>query len=225
MKLFSALALLASLSAASAASGATLYFDAETHHDVVTLQLTPPPGVTFSAEGGEVGYDVREGFGFVGVTGPGGNVEIDQGQTLIVNFAIAQIFSNLTLGLLFDDEFGDQFEAAGVLTDGSSFQFILAVTGESTATWNGPGAILTNLSPAAPGGGGVWSIDNPFGNLAVTSLRFTAGPNKPDNSSDDYGLIRFTSRSASVPDVASTALLLGLSLAALVGVASRRRGR
>lgn len=217
MKLFSALALLASLSAASAASAATLYFDAATH------QLSPPPGVTFSAEGGEVGYDVREGFGFIGVTLPGGNVEIDQGQTLIVNFATPQIFSNLTLGLLFDDEFGDQFEAAGVLTDGSSFQFILAVTGETTATWNGPGATLTNLSPAALGSGGVWSIDNPFANLAVSSLRFTAAPNKPENSSDDYGLIRFTSRS--VPDAASTALLLGLALAALVGVASRRRGQ
>ncbi len=223
MKLFATLAVLAGLSAASTVAASTLYFDAATHHDAVTLQLTPPPGVTFSAEGGDVGYDVREGFGFVGVTGPGGNVEIDQGQTLILNFARPQIFSNLTLGLLFDNEFGDQFEAAGVLTDGSSFQFILAVTGETTATWNGPGATLINLSPAAPGGGGVWAIDNPFANIAVTSLRFTAAPGKPANSSDDYGLIRFTSHS--VPDTASTALLLGLSLATLVGLASRRRDR
>ncbi len=214
MKLRHTLATLASLAAAFTATASTLYFDAATH------QLSPPPGVTFSAIGGDVGYDVREGFGYIGVTLPGGNVEIDQGQTLILNFATPQIFSNLTLGLLFDNEFGDQFEAAGVLTDGSSFQFILAVTGETTATWNGPGGTVTNISPAALGSGGVWSIATPFATMAVSSLQFTAAPNKPDNSSDDYGLIRFTSHS--VPDAAPTAILLGLSLAALVSASARR---
>ncbi len=214
MKLLTSLAILAGLTAATAVSAGPLYFDAATH------QLSPPAGVTFSALGGDVGYDVREGIGFIGVTLPGGNVEIDDGQTLILNFATPQIFSDLTLGLLFDDEFGDDFEAAGVLADGSSFQFILAVTGATTATWNGAGATVTNLSPAAPGGGGVWSITSPFAGLPVSELRFTSAPGITNNSSGDYGLVRFTSHS--VPDTGATVALLGAAVVGMV-IATRRR--
>lgn len=215
IKLFTSLAILAGLAAATAASAGPLYFDAATH------QLSPPAGVTFSAIGGDVGYDVREGIGFIGVTLPGGNVEIDDGQTLILNFTTPQIFSDLTLGLLFDDEFGDDFEAAGVLADGSSFQFVLAVTGATTATWNGAGATVTNLSPAAPGGGGVWSITTPFAGLPVSELRFTSAPGITNNSSGDYGLVRFTSHS--VPDAGTTAALLAAALASMLFVARRRQ--
>lgn len=214
MKLRTSLALLAGLAAASAVSAAPLYFDAAIH------QLSPPPGVTFSAIGGDVGYDVRESIGFIGVTLPGGNVEIDDGQTLILNFATPHIFSDLTLGLLFDDEFGDDFEAAGVLADGSSFQFILAVTGATTATWNGPGATVTNLSPAAPGGGGVWSIANPFAAMPVTELRFTSAPGITNNSSGDYGLVRFTANS--VPDAGGMIAWFALTLAGMLALARRR---
>ncbi len=215
IKLFTSLAILAGLAAATAASAGPLYFDAATH------QLSPPAGVTFSAIGGDVGYDVREGIGFIGVTLPGGNVEIDDGQTLILNFATPQIFSDLTLGLLFDDEFSDDFEAAGVLADGSSFKFILAVTGSTTATWNGAGATVTNLSPAAPGGGGVWSITTPFAGLPVSELRFTSAPGITNNSSGDYGLVRFTSHS--VPDAGTTAALLAAALASMLFVARRKQ--
>lgn len=214
IKLLTSLAIIAGLTAATAVSAGPLYFDAATH------QLSPPAGVTFSAIGGDVGYDVREGIGFIGVTLPGGNVEIDDGQTLILNFATPQTFSDLTLGLLFDDEFDDDFEAAGVLADGSSFQFILAVTGATTATWNGAGATVTNLSPAAPGGGGVWSITNPFADLPISELRFTSAPGITNNSSGDYGLVRFTSRS--VPDAGATVVFLGMTLTAMWAVFRRK---
>lgn len=214
-RLLSCLATLAGMAAATAVTAGPLYFDAAIH------KLSPPAGVTFSAIGGDVGYDVREGIDFIGVTLPGGNVEIDDGQTLILNFATPQIFSDLTLGLLFDDEFSDDFEAAGVLADGSSFQFILAVTSATTATWNGPGATVANISPAAPLGGGVWSITTPFADLPVSELRFTSAPGITNNSSGDYGLVRFTSHS--VPEAGATLVLLGTALAAMWSAARRKR--
>lgn len=213
MKLFFSLLLIAGLASSAALNAGTIFFDAATH------QLTPPAGVTFSSPDGTVVYDTKEGFGFIGVSGPGSNAEINEGQSLLLTFTSPQLFTDLTLGLLFDgDEFGDAVEIAGARVDGSLFQFTLTPNSSTTAIWNGPGSSVSNLSPAEIGFGGVWSVSNPFGGLEVNTL--TLSPVPSGGTGSDFGLVRFSTTNR-VPDNAST---LGLLTLALIGFAflSRR---
>ncbi|MCB5187767.1 PEP-CTERM sorting domain-containing protein [Methylobacillus caricis] len=161
----------------------------------------------------------QDGYQGVGVSPKKGNDvtvgEIDKHEWIIAKFDDATVISNITLGLLFNGpEYGDSKEQASITVtyfDNSTSTFKLIATGDTTASWTGLGTI-TNLSPAIQDLGGVWSLDNPFGDAAVKSFSLTSLKDK-----SDFTLYSVTA----VPEPESYAMLaLGLGL---LGFAARRK--
>ena len=188
--------------------------------------------VTFSAYTGANANKLKEavfsykpaqdGYQGVGVSPKKGSDvtvgEIDKGEWIVADFAKASTVSNLTLGLLFDGpEYGDKKEQASITVtyfDNSTNTFTLIATGTTTASWIGGFGVVTNLSAASNGLGGVWSVENPFGGTAVKSFSLTSLKDK-----SDFTLYSVTA----VPEPESYAMLaLGLGL---VGFVARRRDR
>ncbi|MCB5190053.1 PEP-CTERM sorting domain-containing protein [Methylobacillus arboreus] len=187
--------------------------------------------VTFYAKTGEKRNQLKDavfsykpaqdGYQGVGVSPKRGSDvtvgEIDKHEWIIAKFDESLVISNLTLGLLFNGpEYGDNKEQASITVtyfDNSTSTFKLIATGNDTASWTGFGSV-TNLSPAIQDLGGVWSLDNPFGDTAVKSFSLTSLKDKSD----------FTLYSVSaVPEPESYAMLaLGLGL---LGFANRRKSR
>ena len=170
-------------------------------------------GGTLSASGGVLQVTSIAPFGsYLGVVGGGAGPEVGLDEKIEILLDKSGRFDYITLGLLFDGpEYGDPLEIAAAFTDGST-EYTLTVTGETTATWSGASGIVTNLSAAALGTAGLWRIDNPFGNLAITSLdlypKATGGG--VDGANSDFGLVAF-----GVPDNGATLALLGLALSSL----------
>jgi len=209
-----------------ALSGATVLKAGTLTYDAGNDGLNAPAGVTFSAGGSDLPGmgESYWGLKFLGLIyepqGTGLEIRIDHGLTL--TFATPQIFDYLTLGLLFDGpEYDDNRERAGAFANGSSAPFSLTAIGATAAEWSFSGATVLNLSPANTLANGVWKVTNPFGNLAITSLRLSPLlANTPNRSESDFGLVAFSTRS--VPDLASTASILALALALLISVKRRQ---
>ncbi|MDI1298127.1 PEP-CTERM sorting domain-containing protein [Methylotenera sp.] len=135
----------------------------------------------FSFKAAQGGY---QGVGVSPKTGsertPG---EIDIGESINASFSKGIFITNFKLGLLFDGpEYGDVNEKAQITAtylDNSVQTFIFTATGKNTGSWMtstgfaAPGT-FANLSTAEDGKGGVWSLSNPFGNVRVKDLSFTA---------------------------------------------------
>ncbi|MPS47991.1 PEP-CTERM sorting domain-containing protein [Methylobacillus sp.] len=190
-------------------AGTTVTFTAKIGPDLDNLT-----NGKFSFKPGQDGY---QGVGVSPIKGSDAHVgEIDKHEWIIADFSDARVVSNLTLGLLFDGpEYNDHHETALITVtffDDTVSTFSLTAIGESTATWTAPFGTVTNLSPASYDMGGVWSLDNPFGDNAVKSFALTS----PVKQSD----FTFYSVTA-VPEPSSYAMLaLGLGL---VGFLSRRK--
>jgi len=187
--------------------------------------LNAPAGVTFSAGDDTPNLGTSYwGLRFLGLNGdlPDNGLEIRLNQSLTVTFATPQVFDYLTLGMLFDGpEYGDNQERAGAYANGSNLPFVLTALGSQAAEWSFSGATVLNLSPSTDQASGVWKVTNPFGNLAITSLRLSPLlANTPNSSESDFGLVGFSSRS--VPDLASSAALLAMALALLISVKRRQ---
>jgi hypothetical protein len=173
--------------------------------------LTAPGGSLFSASGGALGLKTVAGWTGLGVAGGSAGGEIDLGQSLQVSFLSTTTLQSLTLAFLYDGpEFSDPQEIAlTIATGGTTHNYALQITGETSANWNGPGSVL-NHSPANATGGGVWEITNPFGTDAISVLSLSSG-----GRGSDFSLQGFSSsglNAASVPDGGATAVLLGLGL-------------
>lgn len=187
------------------------------------------------------------GFTAVGVQGgrTGGEIDINGqvSEKITVGFSPTVGIGALEIAFLYDGpEFGD-FNEVAVITasNGAVGELIATYTSAAglTAFWDivtdaAPAVAVTNLSPAVdPGGAAVWRIVNPFGNVGLTSLAFTArngvcgggaaSPTFTCNNQSDYSLYKIETVSApqEVPEPSTYAMLLaGL---AMLGFMVRRR--
>ncbi|MFL1463422.1 PEP-CTERM sorting domain-containing protein [Roseococcus sp. DSY-14] len=213
-----ALGLAAALPAAAAVTDATAFVSGQGTQVVGGVTWTPTGGV------------FQQKFGFlplgVGVSGGRTGDEIDIGEAITGTPLGGPVrVTSLTLGVLFDGpEFDDVNEVAQVTVNGT-LSFLLTAIGATTATWTGLGTV-TNISPATANGGGAgWRIDNPFGQLAITSISLTALPGACAGDAllggcsnpSDFTLVQMVTAPAAVPAPGALALfgaaLLGLGLA------------
>jgi hypothetical protein len=180
--------------------------------------LVVPAGSLFISSGGGLQLKTVAGWTGLGVAGGAAGAEIDIGQKINISFTAGpQLFSSLTLGFLFDGpEFNDLKEIAAVRINGTT-EYKLTATGATSATWSGLGAV-SNLSPADIDGAGVWSISNPFGSMAITSLELYPLSSNPTGNESDFSLVGY--KTTSVPDGGATFGLLGM---AMTGLAMFRR--
>lgn len=197
---------------------------------------TTEDGFTLTAAGGGLSQKTVIDTTGVGVSGGFDGGEIDGQESITLSLGQARKITSLDLGFLYQPgEFYDLvYEIAGItVNDGSPVTGQLKVTGTSTATWSFPGAgnsvvnksvSLDNLQPGETGGGGRYSILNPFGDLKVSSFTLKAIQNTYTNwdgrpyapigaANSDFSLVGATA--AAVPEPATLAGigLLGGSLA------------
>jgi hypothetical protein len=155
------------------------------------------------------------------------------------------ILSSLDLSFLYQpDEFEDKvFEIAAVSTDNSTLtgQGTLRVTGNNSAVWSWLGGFqdIKAKSNSTDGnksiqGGGWYSINNPFGNTVLKSLRLTALPGSKTSNTNttdiklseyskansDFSLVGAELKSVTVPEPTT---LAGLGLVGGLLLTTRRR--
>ena len=143
---------------------------------------------TFSAKVGDAkgkfSYKAaQDGYQGVGVSPKRGSErtpgEIDIGESINATFSKGIFITSFKLGLLFDGpEYGDVNEKAEITAldiFGIKHSITFTATGKDTGLLTGSGSFV-NLSNAEDGKGGVWSISNPFGDIRVKALSFTALP-------------------------------------------------
>lgn len=192
-------------------------------------------GVNFVAQGlpGAV-FTVGSNGGFsgLGVSGRQTNTEIDNLETITMSWGYYAAIQDFSVALLYNGpEFNDVAEVAMVtasIEGGGSVVGQLTVDGlvNNVATWawsRVAGSVFsTNLSPATELEGGAWLVANPFGNLRVNQLVFTAIPgfcgSGACTNQSDYVL----SSVNVVPEPGTYSLLLA-GLAAVSFIARRRR--
>ena len=152
--------------------------------------------------------------------------EIDTTEFIRVTFTESQIVNEIVLSFLYlDGNFGDTVNETARIRYGADPLAYgdLAVTSASTATWSGPGGVVTNLDLAIDAHAGKWRIQNPFGDIAVDELTFTAVKllKSRTTADSDYALVSISSTQVPEPGTA----LLGF--AGLLGLAAlgRRRAR
>ncbi|MCG8692252.1 MAG: hypothetical protein MI806_13675 [Minwuiales bacterium] len=166
--------------------------------------------------------DGIEGFGVKGGFVKG---EIDlKGESIVIEYPTPTRISEITLGFMFSaGNFGDVINEVARITAqlvDSIIEADFSVTGPTTGTWSGdPGATIENVAEGTEPNGGAWRILNPFGDLLVSKLTFTAVPVEPagnNKTNSDFSIVSVTN------DVPAPGAL-GLMGLAMVGLGLIRR--
>lgn len=177
--------------------------------------------------GGPFAHKTVGGFDMVGILGgwEGGEIDLSVPEGILFEFDTAQIVTELQIGALFaaleeDDLYDEQALIEVTFADNTTASYVLAVTGGTSAAWSGLGTV-SNVSPVTTGNGAVWSLANPFGSAAVTSLTLSPiGPDVPENfRNNDYS---FVSLSTVVVPEPGTLAMMGFGLTGLA-IFGRRR--
>ena len=161
------------------------------------------------------------------------DTQIDQGasppgseESITFEFDDVVTIDSITIGLLYKSNglFGDVVnEEAQIQTLLDSVMgacgvgCVLEATDGTTATWDGAGGPVTNLSSANAGSGaGVWEIDDPFDGEEIDELVFLPS----GGSTSEYSIVsvKFTV----VPEPSTTAML-ALGLLGIARLGGRRR--
>lgn len=162
----------------------------------------------------------------VGISGPTEDLvkgEINKGELLTATLDKASVIKSIDLSFLYrPGVFADKvFEIAGITANGS-VSGKLTVTGSTSATWDLGGTVI-NLDPSNQGEGGWYRVLNPFADLLVSNLTFTAitQPGAPADSfkNSDYSLVGIE-KEVAVPEPGTVGALLGLG--AIAGLTRRR---
>ena len=180
---------------------------------------------------GALGLKSQDGYTGVGTQGATAG-EIDIGEFITLTFATAKPIASFTLGLLFNGpEYNDVYEIAKITINGTKVYTLTTGAVENLATWfDGVNSTAVNYISGAgtqSGEGGAITVVNPFGNLAIDSIKFEAlagasgglcGSSGLCTNQSDYNVVNVTP----VPEPETYALMLA-GLAAVAFVARRRR--
>ncbi len=166
------------------------------------------------ASGGTYSHRRFRGFDHVGVSGGSISTEIDNDESITINFAYPMTVQSLSIAHLFSSgnhgNVGD--ESALIIADG--VQYFLTADSDTSGSWTGLGT-LVNDSPANTSGVGAWTVSggDVFGS-PVSSIEFRAA--NPDSSNhSDYGFVALNAIPA--PGAAAVA-----TVAAVFGLRRRR---
>lgn len=168
-----------------------------------------------NSNNGAFAYSTVDGITGAGVGGrANGSKEIDHAESISATFSNGIYITNLTLGSLVSiagpSGFNETAQITATFFGGGSASYQFTATGAITAIWTGLGS-FSNVSAD----GGVWSINNAFGNQRVIGLSFDIPHGA--NPQSDFTLVSVSA----VPEPETYALLLaGLGL---IGCVARRR--
>lgn len=184
-----------------------------------TSSCTTADGITLSTDEGVLSLKEVNGTKGVGIYDdlhPNGSLqEIDYGENLMLSTAGPSIWKSIDISFLYQKgAFGDVVDEVASITAGG-ITGTLSVLGANSAQWSW-GDITQNLTgDSTSSGGGFYSIANPFGDTAVSSVELTS------SQDGNYIYSDFAVSGAEATTVPEPSVLLGI--VALGGIGALRR--
>ncbi|MGD2182718.1 PEP-CTERM sorting domain-containing protein [Lusitaniella coriacea] len=153
--------------------------------------------------------------------------EIDYDETLTVNFAEEKAVDYIDLGFLYkkgnnSDKVNEIAEVTAFDTLGNTITGILSVISETTATWSLGGTVTTLSNPVEPFAG-LFRITNPFGDMELDGLSFTAVDSGRDFSRQSWDSDFVVGAVKTVPEPGTLLGLLGISTLGMLKARRRQK--